>query len=203
MTCCGRTAVAMTTSTPPQIPPDARHPVAGEGEGILPGDPGPRAGGLPYPAFSGARGRPVNGVLTAIEDFVGAVERIRLAVVPAFFGFAVAWDTGPRGPTTSQRSSTRSTATRCSSGSRPTASSTWHAATRSDRGLGARRPAVAPAGGARAAAGLECVRHRRAAVAPACQARASRATSRSSRRTRSGGRSASNHSPSPETWRIT
>jgi hypothetical protein len=30
-------------------------------------------------------------VLTAIEDFIGAHQGIRLAVVPAFFGFGVAW----------------------------------------------------------------------------------------------------------------
>jgi hypothetical protein len=74
------------------IPPDARHPVAGEGAGIYPGDPGTRAGGLPYPRSAAREGGAGNGVLTAIEDFVGAHDAIRLAVVPAFFGFAVAWD---------------------------------------------------------------------------------------------------------------
>jgi hypothetical protein len=31
-------------------------------------------------------------VLTAIEDFVAGRDGVRLAIVPAFFGFAVAWD---------------------------------------------------------------------------------------------------------------
>jgi hypothetical protein len=76
-----------------QIPADARHPLVGEGAGIYPGDPGTRPGGLPYPRSAAGEGGARNGVLTAIEDFVGARERNRLAVVPAFFGFAVAWDT--------------------------------------------------------------------------------------------------------------
>jgi hypothetical protein len=76
-----------------QIPADARHPVAGEGNGIFPGDPGVRAGGLPYPRSAAREGGQRNGVLTAVEDFVAGREGVRLAVVPAFFGFAAAWDT--------------------------------------------------------------------------------------------------------------
>jgi hypothetical protein len=75
------------------IPPEARHPQAGESAGIYPGDPGTRAGGLPYPRSAAHEGGDRNGVLTAIEGFVANREEIRLAVVPAFFGFAVAWDT--------------------------------------------------------------------------------------------------------------
>jgi methyltransferase family protein len=78
------------------IPADARHEVVGEGAGIFPGDPGVRPGGLPYPRSAAAEGGPRNGVLTAVEEFVGAREKTRLAVVPAFFGFAVAWDTSAR-----------------------------------------------------------------------------------------------------------
>ena len=32
-------------------------------------------------------------MLTAVEDFVDARDGVRLAVVPAFFGFGVAWHT--------------------------------------------------------------------------------------------------------------
>jgi hypothetical protein len=77
-----------------RIPADARHPVAGKGNGIFPGDPGVRPGGLPYPRSAAREGGPRNGVLTAVEDFVAARDRARLAVVPAFFGFGVAWDMG-------------------------------------------------------------------------------------------------------------
>jgi hypothetical protein len=76
-----------------QIPAESRHPVAGEGNGIEPGDAGTTPGGLPYPHSAAREGGPRNGVLTAIEDFVAERDEIRLAIVPAFFGFAVAWDT--------------------------------------------------------------------------------------------------------------
>ena len=76
-----------------QLPADARRPVVGEAAGIYPGDPGVRPGGLPYPRSAAQEGGARNGVLTAIEDFAAGRERIRVAVVPAFFGFAVAWDT--------------------------------------------------------------------------------------------------------------
>jgi hypothetical protein len=75
------------------IPAQARHPVAGEGRGIYPGEPEAGPGGLPYPRSAAHEGGARNGVLTAVEDFVAARGRVRLAVVPAFFGFAVAWDT--------------------------------------------------------------------------------------------------------------
>jgi hypothetical protein len=77
-----------------QVPVHARRPVVGEKAGIYPGDPGVRTDGLPYPRSATTEGGPRNGVLTAIEDFAATRERMRLAVVPAFFGFAVAWDTG-------------------------------------------------------------------------------------------------------------
>jgi hypothetical protein len=75
------------------IPAEARRPVVAEGEGIYPGEPGAASGGLPYPRSAAHEGGPGNGVLTAIEDFVAARDGLRLAIVPAFFGFAVAWDT--------------------------------------------------------------------------------------------------------------
>jgi hypothetical protein len=77
-----------------QIPEEARHPVAGKGLGLYPGDPGVRAGALPYPRSAAHEGGPGNGVLTAIEDFVAGREGVRLVVVPAFFGFGVAWYSG-------------------------------------------------------------------------------------------------------------
>jgi Methyltransferase domain len=74
------------------IPEARRHPQAGERGGLVPGDPGLRPGGLPYPRSAAREGGPGNGVLTAVEEFVAGHERLRLAVVPAFFGFGVAWD---------------------------------------------------------------------------------------------------------------
>ncbi len=73
------------------IPEDFRQPVAGGGGGIVPGDPGLRTGGLPYPRSAAREGGPRNGVLTAVEDFVAAHDALRLVVVPAFFGFGVVW----------------------------------------------------------------------------------------------------------------
>jgi hypothetical protein len=75
---------------PDAIPGEARHPLAG-GDGLVPGDPGVRPGGLPYPRSAAHEGGPRNGVLTAVEDFVGERPALRLAVVPVFFGFGVVW----------------------------------------------------------------------------------------------------------------
>jgi hypothetical protein len=77
-----------------QIPPQARHPTVPAGYGIFPGDLGVRSGGLPYPRSAAHEGGVGNGVLTAVEDFVAGREDVRLVVVPAFFGFGVAWHTG-------------------------------------------------------------------------------------------------------------
>ncbi len=74
-----------------QIPADRRHPVAGNAGGLVPGEPGLVEGGLPYPRSAVHEGGARNGVLTAIEDFVGARDGMRLAIVPAFFGLGVAW----------------------------------------------------------------------------------------------------------------
>ena len=78
---------------PEQIPADRRHPLAGPGRGIFPGDPGTRPDGLPYPRSAAHEGGPGNGVLTAIEEFVAARDGVRLVVVPVFFGLGVAWHT--------------------------------------------------------------------------------------------------------------
>ena len=75
---------------PEAIPAPARQPLAGE-EGLFPGDPGVRPGGLPYPRSAAQEGGPGNGVLTAIEDFAAGRDRLRLVVVPIFFGLGVLW----------------------------------------------------------------------------------------------------------------
>lgn len=72
------------------IPAEHRHPIA-EGGGLFPGVEGIKPGGLPYRGAAAREGGPRNGVLTAVEDFVGDQEGLRLAVVPAFFGLGVVW----------------------------------------------------------------------------------------------------------------
>lgn len=74
------------------IPEEYRRPVAGNGRGLFPGEPGLRRGGLPYPRSATTEGGSRNGVLTAVEDFVAEREGLRLAVVPVFFGFGFVWD---------------------------------------------------------------------------------------------------------------
>ena len=78
---------------PEQIPADRRHPAAGDRGGIVPGDPGLVAGGLPYPSSAAREGGERNGVLTAVEDFVAGRDGLRLAVVPVFFGLGAVWHT--------------------------------------------------------------------------------------------------------------
>lgn len=73
------------------VPEEYRQPLAGEGTGIFPGDPGLREGGLPYPRSAASEGGARNGVRTAVEDFVAKDEGLRFATVPAFFGFGVVW----------------------------------------------------------------------------------------------------------------
>jgi hypothetical protein len=78
---------------PDLIPAEHRQPTI-EGGNLFPGEPGVRAGGLPYRWPAAREGGPRNGVLTAVEDFVEAHGGLRLAIVPAFFGLGVVWDTG-------------------------------------------------------------------------------------------------------------
>ena len=74
------------------IPADYRQePVVGDGRGISPGDSGTPEGGLPYPRSAAREGGERNGVLTAVEDFVASRDKLRLVIVPAFFGFGVVW----------------------------------------------------------------------------------------------------------------
>jgi hypothetical protein len=76
---------------PEAIPERYRQPLAGAAGGLFPQDPGLRPGGLPYPRSAAREGGPHNGVLTAVEEFAAARERVRLVVVPVFFGLGVAW----------------------------------------------------------------------------------------------------------------
>jgi hypothetical protein len=75
---------------PEAIPEEHRQPIA-EGGGLFPGVPGIRPGGLPYRGSAAEEGGPRNGVLTAVEDFVGGRDDVELAIVPVFFGLGVAW----------------------------------------------------------------------------------------------------------------
>jgi hypothetical protein len=78
---------------PDAVPEEHRQPTA-QGGGLFPGEAGVRSGGLPYRWPAAREGGPRNGVLTAVEDFVKGREGLRLAVVPAFFGFGAVWDAG-------------------------------------------------------------------------------------------------------------
>ena len=79
---------------PDELPADSRHSLVGEGGGISPGNSGVDPSGLPFPRSAARDGGPRNGVLTAIEDFVAPRGALRLAVVPAFFGFGAVWNQG-------------------------------------------------------------------------------------------------------------
>ena len=81
-TSAGRTRAATTTSRPSRSRPSFRQP-HGRGRRAVPGRAGrSRPGGLPYKWPAAREGGPRNGVLTAVEDFVEARARLRLAVVP-------------------------------------------------------------------------------------------------------------------------
>jgi Methyltransferase domain len=78
--------------TPELIPDEYRQPIEENG-GVFPGDDGIRDGALPYHHVAAREGGPQNGVLTAVENFVAGQEGVRLALVPAFFGLGVIWQT--------------------------------------------------------------------------------------------------------------
>lgn len=75
---------------PELIPEEFRQPAI-EGGGLFPGIAEPQQGGLPYKFPAAKEGGARNGVLTAVEDFVGKMDRTRLAILPAFFGLGVVW----------------------------------------------------------------------------------------------------------------
>ena len=76
---------------PDRIPEEHRQPLAKDAA-IVPGNPGTTQIGLHYPWAAAREGGPRNGVLTAIEDFVAGRDGLRLAIVPAFFGFGILWE---------------------------------------------------------------------------------------------------------------
>ena len=78
--------------TPENIPEEERQPMA-PGRSVYPDEPGTQSSGLPYRFPAAREGGPRNGVLTAAEDFAAEHEQLHLAVVPAFFGLGVIWDT--------------------------------------------------------------------------------------------------------------
>jgi hypothetical protein len=75
---------------PERIPEDARQPIL-ERPFIFPGEPGVVDAGMPMYAAAEREGGAGNGVLTALEDFLDRRRDLRLAMLPPFFGFAVAW----------------------------------------------------------------------------------------------------------------
>lgn len=76
---------------PERIPAEHRQPLAEEG--LFPGERGTRHGGIPCDNPAAREGGPRNGVLTAVEDFVSGREGLRVAIVPAFYGLGIVWDT--------------------------------------------------------------------------------------------------------------
>lgn len=82
-----------TYYVPERIPEEHRQPLAHDIY-LAPWEPGvTEDGGLPFAWAAEREGGPQNGTLTALEDFVNAHEGMRLATVPAFFGFGVLWHT--------------------------------------------------------------------------------------------------------------
>jgi hypothetical protein len=75
---------------PDRIPEEHRQPPVDRAH-IFPGEQGLVDDGLPMYSTAKREGGPRNGVLTALEDFLERREDLRLAVLPPFFGFGVAW----------------------------------------------------------------------------------------------------------------
>jgi hypothetical protein len=79
--------------TPERIPEEHRQPLVDRAQ-LFPGEPGLVDTGLPMYSTARREGGPRNGVLTALEDFLDRRNDVRLAVLPPFFGFGVAWHCG-------------------------------------------------------------------------------------------------------------
>jgi hypothetical protein len=75
---------------PDRVPQEHRQPLAHDAA-LAPGEAGVADAGLRYEWVARREGGPRNGVLTAIEDFAGSHEGVRIAIVPAFFGVGVVW----------------------------------------------------------------------------------------------------------------
>jgi hypothetical protein len=82
-----------TYYAPDRVPDEHRQPLARDAR-LAPGDPGVAPAGLPFGWAAAREGGPRNGLLTAVEDFAESRPELRLAVVPAFFGFGVLWHSG-------------------------------------------------------------------------------------------------------------
>jgi hypothetical protein len=79
-----------TYYAPERIPEESRQPL-GNHVGLVPGNPGTNPLGLPFVWAALEEGGPRNGTLTALDDFLEGHDGLRLAIVPAFFGFGVMW----------------------------------------------------------------------------------------------------------------
>lgn len=79
-----------TYCAPERIPEEHRQPLAHD-IALAPWEPGVATGGIPFQWAAEREGGPRNGVRTALEDFVDQRQGLRLAIVPAFFGFGVLW----------------------------------------------------------------------------------------------------------------
>jgi hypothetical protein len=75
---------------PDRIPEEHRQPLAHD-VCLVPWDSGVVDEGLPFAWAAEREGGPRNGTLTALEDHVEAHPELRMAAVPAFFGFGVVW----------------------------------------------------------------------------------------------------------------
>lgn len=80
-----------TYYAPERIPEEHRPKEIGHNIGLAPDNPGISEYGLPFVWAAVEEGGPGNGTMTAIEDFLAGRPGLRLAVVPAFFGFGVVW----------------------------------------------------------------------------------------------------------------
>jgi hypothetical protein len=81
-----------TYYVPERVPDEHRQPLARDAM-VAPGEPGIASAGILFPWAAAREGGERNGVLTAVEDFIGERRDLRLAVVPAFFGLGVLWST--------------------------------------------------------------------------------------------------------------
>jgi hypothetical protein len=79
-----------TYYAPERIPEELRQPLV-RNAGLAPGEPGVVENGLPFTWAAEREGGRRNGTLTAIEDFMSERADLRLAVIPAFFGFGILW----------------------------------------------------------------------------------------------------------------
>lgn len=75
---------------PERIPEEHRQPLV-RNTYLLPGELGTMPAGMPFACVAAREGGPDNGILTALEAFLGTDEALASAIVPAFFGLGVVW----------------------------------------------------------------------------------------------------------------